>query len=84
MASTPDSLTPVELAAKALAMAQKGTDVRTIWMHFETVLGRKLTTDEGQALQDAWRAAAPERAAKYHRQGQAAADEARALRKGAR
>ncbi len=80
MAPAPVSLTPVELAAKALAMAQKGTDARTIWLHFESLLGRQLTTDEGQALQDAWRAAAPERAAKYHREGQRAADEARAIK----
>ena len=71
-------MTTAEITAKSQHLAESGIDARTIAVDFEVRLGRKLDPAEAQALQDGWRAAAPARAARYHRKQQEAADARRA------
>jgi hypothetical protein len=68
------------LAREALRLAEKGTDFRTIQVHFECKLERDLTPGEGAVLLEAWRLSYPARKALAERADAKAASEARGLR----
>jgi hypothetical protein len=70
-------MTTSEIGEKAKAMREKGIDLRTVIMHFESVQGRALSRAEHDVILDAHRAAEPVRFARERARDQAAADGAR-------
>lgn len=67
----------MDIRGRTIKMASRGVDLRTIWLHWESVLERTMTEDEAEQMRDGWRATAKERAEAHNRRLATIASEAR-------